>query len=300
MKKLSNYEIFNYILNTNIANIRAIKSIVNKTEKTPSLKFYYNNDLNDWFFKDFSSGEHGGPIKFLMLLENISYDYAKQKVWDICNNYGHNNTQNVIPQIKKQIIYEYDIVPLDDEDLKYWSRYNIGKELLIKHNVYSIVNFKVNNYLYNNRWIGYFDDIGTLLQVYAPANSIYNDNDKKKFFVLKHNTLFYCNNNSDKLIITKSKKDLIVLDSIFGNKYSYVSWIGETKKIEKNITFLMLINKYKEKYINFDNDKTGIKRMEELEKYNLKPLMVNGYKDASDYIASNGNVKEMFNIKLEL
>lgn len=295
MEKRSNYEIFNTLLNTDIAKLKAQYSIVNKNERTPSLWFYYNEMLGDWFFKDFSSNEHGGPVKYLALRDNISFDEARRIIRNLdCRSYNR-----TIPQIKKANEYRYDIVKYNDDDIRYWARYYIDKSMLIKHNVYPIINFSINNFVFDNRWIGYFNNRGELIQVYAPANSIYNTYDKKKIMTIKPNSIYYLNNHTENLIITKSKKDMIVLDMLFGKKFSYVAWTAESIKIENDIRFMMLRSKYKNVFINYDNDTVGLKKIKDLAKYNVKPLIVREYKDISDYICNVGltnvkNVEEIF------
>lgn len=287
----TNYELFCLILNCDIKRIRALTSIVNKNEKTPSLKFYYNSDYHDYFFKDFSSGEHGGAIKFLMLRDNLTYKEAIEKINTLLNKpisvkYDKNNI------VKKEIEYTYTIDEYNDDDIEYWSRYNITQDLLIEHNVYPIKNVIINNVKYNNRWIGYFNNYGKIMQLYAPKNSVYNDSDKKLFMTIYSNAYYYVNNNTDTIIVTKSIKDLLVWITFFKNKYSYITWMGENINYAKRIEFNILMSKYKNKYINFDNDNAGIKKMKELSKrYNMNVLVSAGYKNISDYVEEN-NIKD--------
>lgn len=293
----TNYELFCLILNCDIKKIKAIKSIINKNERTDSLKFYYNRDLRDYYFKDFSSGEHGGAIKFLMLRDNLTYKEAIEKINTLLQkpisvNYNKNNI------VKKEKEYTYSIDEYNDDDLEYWSRYNITKELLIQHNVYPLINVRINNVPYHNRWIGYFNNYGKIMQIYAPKNSIYNNGDKKLFMTLHGNSYYYVNNNTDTIIITKSIKDMLVWITFFGNKYSYVTWMGENINYAKYLEFNILISKYKNRYINFDNDSTGLKRMQELsKKYNMKKLISIGYKNISDYVEEN-NIKDTMDVNI--
>ena len=151
---MTNYDAFCAILGYDIAVYNRIKSIVNVNEKTPSLYFYYNNDLQDYYFKDFSSGEHGGPIKFLMLRDGLTYREAK----DIIDSLSNNNQQprRLQPKLVTKNI-QYDIDSYNADDIAYWDQYNIPLSLLIKHDVYPVINFSINGYKYYNRFIGYFD-----------------------------------------------------------------------------------------------------------------------------------------------
>lgn len=292
---MKNYEIFCNYLGFDVAVHKRMKSIINRHERTPSLFFYYNETYNDYFFKDFSSGIHGGAIKFIMLNEGISYEEAIVKA---NNLYSNVSVTHKIPNVKEKN-YEFQIDINRDIDLEFWKIYQVDESLLIKHDVYPVENVFINGMFITHRAIGYFNKSGKLMQIYMPANSIYNESDKKKFFTVNKG-YFYCNNGSNTLILTKSKKDIIVLDMIFKSSIDLLAPMSETTKIDKDPTFYIITSRYKKKFINFDNDETGRKQAERFQKMGFELLLCNNSKDVSDGIKNNVNMNNMFNIKIDV
>lgn len=55
-----------------------IHSPFNPADKTPSCKIFFNSNLGKMMFKDFSTGEYGDAIDFIMKYKNVSYDDARR------------------------------------------------------------------------------------------------------------------------------------------------------------------------------------------------------------------------------
>lgn len=55
-----------------------IHSPFKSIDKTPSCKIFFNSNLGKMMFKDFSTGEYGDAIDFIMKYKNVSYDDARR------------------------------------------------------------------------------------------------------------------------------------------------------------------------------------------------------------------------------
>ena len=282
--KVTNLELFNMILNQDIRTIKAIKSIVNKNERTPSLKFYYDDRFGDYLFKDFSSGECGGPVKFIMLRDGLSYDDAKNVIKGYIKNYDPQANAVKVEYVIKKKTVTYDIERYTSEDLKYWEKYNITDvNHLYKHMVYPISNIYYNDMFIGKRAIGYFDNDSNLIQIYLPANSVYNTSGEKKFYTLSGSFAIQ-RYNSKYLIITKSKKEMVVWDNILKGSFDIACWYSESIKLEKKAEFHIFMNHYEKIYLNYDNDKVGQKQMEYYSKFGIIPLFTVNDKNITDVI----------------
>lgn len=54
-----------------------ICSPFNAGDKTPSFSIYYNSNVGKWCFKDFSTGEYGDCVDFIMKYRNMDYKQAR-------------------------------------------------------------------------------------------------------------------------------------------------------------------------------------------------------------------------------
>ena len=311
LKKVSPYQIFKfYVPDMKIGSV--INSPLRKDSK-PSFGFFARG--NDLLYHDFATGESGNWIKFIMQLFGLSTlkDALRQVNYDM--NLGlyakvTNNKKVVIPH-DKEIMNKgsTEIHPTirewTDDDLRYWGQYHISKELLIKSNTYPLFSYYVNQgmtrladkyaYLY------YFGEIDGLkrFKIYQPFNKEWKWVANINVNVVDGiNELEY---KSDKLIITKSRKDRLVL-SLLGHES--IATNNETSFLPESV-LKELKKAYKRVYVLFDNDETGMKFSKEVtNQYLLNNLTIPkgfGVKDISDFIKKYGkfNATQLINRLIE-
>lgn len=149
-------------------------SFVNE-EDTPSCFIYYNTLSRSFCFKDFSSGEHGGPFKYLALKYKISTDEAKTLVHQTILNYllGERKKPDILPKKatiealpdlirayqdnkeNKKYKYrginlsstkcEYNICAYDDMSYRYFSLYGLDKKDIEYYNIYTLCDVSIHS-----------------------------------------------------------------------------------------------------------------------------------------------------------
>lgn len=189
-------------------------------------------------------------------------DFIKENLI-IANNLKKTNTlvtvENTIKKKKSQILFKPR--RFMDQDKTYWMSYGISKRNLIDDDV-----FPVSKYLTKKGDISYMQSAYTLTYAY---NGFSSGNVKLYFPFKKKGEKFRttCTQNDigglkflfdlPKLVITKSYKDFRVLKNAGCN----VIWFQNEGMIPKKeiILNVLKISKFKEIFIFFDNDDTGIK-----------------------------------------
>jgi len=323
-------------------------------EKTPSMYIYTDKTCNCLKFKDFSSGNQGNGQKLLLdyitlkpkqlkpkeeykdFIENLSkkrisinlINKSVLKEYPLkLNEYfnKHKDYKKIV--IQKEVSIErceYQISSYNKYILEYFNKYKVCEKDLEECNVFAISNVIIKEERLDDKTkkgiIGYFNDRGSLIQVYIPKEL---STDKQKYFRnLSKGKMFnvYCNNIiKDKDItdinvyITGAIKDAVCLYSFLKrNKYKntiVVSTLSEfnfnTNEIEKNIK-----EKLKEKliecfnmnfvyYLLYDMDEHGynISLQVSKENKNIIPLNIHimnqidvkNNKDISDIIKNHND-----------
>lgn len=261
-----------------------IKSVFND-ESVPSM-FIYLDDNNVYKFKDFSSGNHGEAINLVMIMYDLDFISAFDMIKEdfLKSNYDKSKVTN---DLKFTITY-YNTLDFKKEDLIYWAEYNINYKKLLEHNIKRI-NYEVSNgkriLKFNNPYIyGYFDKKDVLKRIYQPKVK------EAKFIVIDSNYIQnsdFCK-REDYLLILSSMKDGLALSSIKDLKFDFICPSSETLYLNEET-----INIYKERYekilVIFDNDKMGIKSMNEYkELYNIEPVFLLKDKDIANMFKSFG------------
>ena len=305
-------EIFSKYLNIPISDI--YKCINDKSyrinnplrnDKNPSLGFIYVSvrNKNKLYAKDFANPFYVGDCYYFVgivlgLHCNIPRDFV-----NICKNIIQNHkTGNIRVTAKSEPIKikQHNITTIDVEkrtfdkyDLAYWNTYGITKNLLIKEDVFPVNKFWINNVLQDyyyeitNPCYAYYLGYNNtdLWEVYRPLESKYN-----KFRTNNTNDLkeLYKISSKNNLIITKSKKDLMLLKRLLldtGIIDTDVLYMSEGNKL-KTSTKIYINQHYKNVFINFDIDITGINTMKLFNKlygYSLFPFIPSNIPDISNY-----------------
>lgn len=188
--------------------------------------------------------------------------------------------------------------PFTEEAWKFWNSYYVSKEDLefnkvqlvdyVWYNDSQETPFKVRDLMFaypefnleTNRWH---------YQLYCPYSKEFKfRNDLLENQIFSWNNLRFC--KKSKLIITKSKKDIVCINS-FGIQAGASR--SETTRIKRK-TMLLLIDSYEEVILLFDNDAAGIAASKEYEEYDVRIEFIpieSRCKDFSDYLKANGRIK---------
>ena len=294
LKRTTEYDIYQYYINGNI-KIGKIMSSPFRSDVHPSFGIFKSSKSGDLLWKDQATGDTGNVIKFVEKVQNLSYSDALRKVWDDvvigaikCSDMGkyiketYQNVRTTISVARK------NFTKTDDD---YWGQYFIDRELLKKHLVFPIQTFWVNgvisNIAYTKEKPLYAYEVYDKFQIYSPYGS---RKDKFRtncspFDLYGYEQLPWIGNI---LIITKSKKDVMVLDKL---GYNAVAPTGENTPIPDKL-IEELKKRFNKIYILYDNDEAGINGAIKLnEKIGCTYIHIPfeqykkfGIKDISDYI----------------
>lgn len=269
---------------------------------------FYINKTGRLIYNDIKTGEKLDCFAFVAKLLNITYSEALKRVAIDFNIIDGAKLLNVTDfvlkrgaeldgQSKKKTIIQVRPRYWTDRDLTFWREYEITKAELIRERVYPVDRLYINKQeIYNpNNYLrfAYIERAGeeAYAKIYSPA-----DPRMKWVSNIPLNLPFGLNDLSedydDTLIITKSKKDLIVLKKIFKN---VIATQNESISALSDSIITNVCSKFQKKIIFWDNDETGV---ENCKKFNSKGF---GYfnipksyyekfkiKDASDFVAYYG------------
>ena len=293
-----------------------------RDDKNPSLGFQYltvNNKLK-LYAKDFANPFFVGDCYHFVGITlgldcNIPSDFINicKDIVDKLDIKNKSFTAVVSSEeiksvgIRKNKVLHIDVErrKYDKSDLLYWYSYGIKPDTLVKEHVTPInkfwINDKLQDYYYtpDNPCYGYYLGVNphVLWEIYRPYEESYykfrtnNTNDIKELYTMKP---------SDNLIITKSKKDKMLIVQILdelGITDTDIKYTSEGNRLRKH-TLVVLKQNYKNIFVNFDVDKAGIRGMKYFNsKYgiNLFPFItenissIKSYpKDISDFCMKYG------------
>lgn len=295
--KIPSYWVFKHYLNLTEAltgqNVK-IKSVFNPTEKTPSFAIYVDKSVMQYKFKDFSTGKNGNKIDLVMLLFNLDFFNAVQKIiidYNKCITKGDVNFTNLKPEIKWKIDF-VKVRKWNKRDAKFWLSFNIGSSMLEEYNIKPLHHYTMVKEIDNNfetikfekpSMYGYFNNNNELIKIYQPYSK------KQKFY----NALSYLQGldqlkyEQNYLVICSSLKDAMCLRS-FNYKLEVLAPASENSMI-KPYLINNLKSKYKKIITLFDNDEAGKKAINKYtEVYGIKGFALPISKDISDAVKEHG------------
>jgi len=273
-----------------------VLSPFNPKDKRPSLSIFVSNrDNKSYMFRDFSTGEIGGPIDLIYKLFNLSSKgEAAHKVikdynqWLLTNKDDYHLREFKVRQ--KYKVKEFVKRGWNNIDQRYWTQFGIGSALLEQYNVSPLESYKMvkddddgfqemiitgRHHIY-----GYFRADGTLYKIYQPMLS---DNKfmKVREYIQGTDQLTF---SKDYLIICSSLKDMLCLLKLGYKQVEVVAPDSENALIKPHV-----INAYRIKYKNictlFDNDTAGIEAAKKYtEVYQIPAVKLELSKDLSDSV----------------
>lgn len=309
MSMTDDFNIFKFYIERTGTELKVGKSILSplRDESNPSFIVYVNEN-GKLMFKDFASGDSGSAIDMVMKIYDLSFGNSVIKIYNdmfVDNDYSHIDkkpfTKEVYRTEKSNINIEKQKYTLSD--YRFWNQFGISIATLLKYNVISA------KYIWVNGFLGF---------TYLNSNPIYvynfNNNYKiyRPFSVKRYKWRVYgqaentiegieqLNYDNDLLIITKSLKDVMLLDEL---GYSAVAMSGESV-IPKQEFIDEMRAKFKDIVIFLDNDETGLKMSKIIsEEYSLPSITLPKdckRKDLSDYYKKYGKESAVEILKLLL
>jgi hypothetical protein len=268
-----------------------------KTEKTPSMYVYFTVNNNSYKFKDFSSGNQGGPVDLVMALFSIDFFSATSMIINDYERFIKDNRYALNVEYKVQDKYkvvDYEMRHWTNLDKDYWMKYKIGSKLLEYYNVTPLSFFSMEKTepdgsissvrISLNNIYGYFRRNGSLYKIYMPKNG------DKKFIKVENyiqgsDQLVSVKSN---LIITASLKDLMAFRMLKIPDFQAIAPDSENSMINESA-----IDKLKEKFdkivVLFDNDTAGKESSEKYKsRYGFDYITLDMSKDLSDSVKDYG------------
>lgn len=237
-----------------------------------------SNRLYDYMWKDFGkSGVNSGSIFTLIQLLNSC---TKQQVWRIVDKLDLELVE-AIPQ--QDAIIDFKESDWTEHHYKFWKQFNVTPEILKRHGVLTAKYLRVNGTTVYVPMHCYIYPQNGMFKVYRPYSG------KENKFRSNYDSTIVEGEDvllpSSKLIITKSRKDVMCLES-FG--YSAVSARSENTVIATTkLDYFRTL--YQDIIVFFDND-----GKESSDKYPFEKVFLplkSDAKDPSDYCKLHGKEK---------
>tara|TARA_R110000782_G_scaffold50974_1_gene110110 strand:+ start:2065 stop:2988 length:924 start_codon:yes stop_codon:yes gene_type:complete len=271
-----------------------LTSVFNPNEKTPSFCIYVDKKINQYKFKDFSTGNNGNKVDLVKMLFNIKYPEAARKIVKDYNLHVKTNGFEEI-NFKPEAKWEVDFIkprPWNETDSKYWLSFRIGMSILTEYNVkpieyYNLVKLETDQVesitITNNNLYGYFNKAGEVYKIYQPTSS------KHKFHKVKQHLQGYdqLKFNQPYLVICSSLKDALCLKSM-GYNIEVIAPDSENTMIKPHV-IEHLKKKYKKVITLFDNDEAGLNAVDKYANtYKVNGFVLTICKDISDAMKEYG------------
>jgi hypothetical protein len=293
---ISQTDIFRFYI-PNFEGLNKLFSSNLREDKNPSCIIRERNGI--FYYKDYTQKEYYDCFGYVALLfganfyqalEIIRQDFRLPLVAGITVKHDLSSRVPVITK-KDNVSSGRKLTEIDVKirkwniyDKRYWSgKYDITIKDLNKFNVFPLSYFWINSYLIPADLNGYgyyfgkYPDGRNAWKIYQPFSKrlkwLSNVNKLQGFDQLPW--------IGEKLVITKSLKDVIVLSKL---GYPAIAPHGESHFLDKNI-MQKLLNRFKSITIIYDKDSSGEAGSKTLMKaYNLNRVFLKGAKDASDFI----------------
>jgi 5S rRNA maturation endonuclease (ribonuclease M5) len=301
LKYVSDYEIFKKYWKRDFQlGVMYMSPIRNEDRPSFNVFRHYNGNL---LFKDFA-GEIGDCFRFVATLKNIKVNDALALIAEDFDVKLDEENFERTPEIvmignKERSLIEIRIQPFQLKDVMYWDQYGITGKTLKKYGIVSLEKFKVNGSKWfengsNHLIYGFIFDDST--KIYKPLDS----NGYKWISNCSSKTLQGYDQLplvGDKLVITKSLKDVCALDEF---NVPSIAPHGETVGLSEEI-IKDLKKRFREILVLYDPDKTGYTHSEKLcERWGLKRFFVQS--KACIWKKSNttyGSVKDFSDFRCE-
>ena len=263
---------------------------IDSEPKSCYIESYHNRAI----LVDWSSGDRIGASKAIQRILKCSYAdacsyaykiykgfnfnsiYRRSKFYKIEKSNDFKSLEN--PTITYQTFRRSNTPAFSTKGKEYWKNLGLDNPPKDVHDVYSIsINEKIIFPTYPT--FAYYFNNGNF-KLYSP-NAV-----KHKWYCTTNKNDVWVRGNGNKLIITKSKKDLEVLFNLFP-EYTIMAFQNEAI-IPDNIE--TELKNYSKSYVVYDNDSAGKKGSKILENLECEPIFFNVLdgKDASEVYLNKG------------
>jgi hypothetical protein len=295
--KVNELDLWKYYTNKSDITIEKSFKVPYRKDKNPSF-IIYSNSNGRLIGKDFRGDFLGDVIQYIQftstkkltfyeVLKIINYDFnlnlLVKKIINNNTNSSFNNPSSISklqtlnsPLKEKEDKYiQFEIKKYSNEELAYFKEQGINSRTLSFYNVYSVK----RAYL-NSRLIYIEDELDFCFAYYYPITK-----KTKLYYPLRNNYRFLSNTSNEKefqgleqlkkqlsnpkfkkyrdiVIITKSYKDVMLFHEL---RFHSIAPHGEGHYIPKEI-IEYLKNTFKQIFVFYDNDFTGINNMRKLRK----------------------------------
>ena len=302
LKKVSSYQIFKFYCPD--LEIKKVTNSPLRTDKKASAGLFVDKDTREVLYNDLGSEDFGNWIWFLKKLYGIEF----KDVLNIVNRdmglelMGSGGKYIATEQINSRIVDDVDLekqtIDLhlnvskrnwQQHDADYWLGYGINRELLGEE-TYPIYSYWFNDWKsvraekYAYAYDFYFDGERFRRKIYQPFSK--TNKWKTNLNGLVIDGIKSIPKSGDKLIITKSRKDRLVLNSL---GYDSISTNNESSWIP-DYNFNKLSQRFEELIIFFDNDEAGMK---------FSNIFSDKYKIRRIFIPDNNIEKDIAEFRLE-
>lgn len=294
---------------------RKVKSPFQKTHG-PHFSITLNRHWMKLQYKDWSTGEVGDCFKFVSRLRGITYPEA---IHMVACDFGLLKGCTVVT--KKQIqeakdfkeamlqqdeyLIQVDIRPMSQAELDYWAQYNINQKDLKANHIYGIKTLWVNRkqvFLRPGLHFAYHFPTVDKFKIYSPLEKEWKwfgnvsaftveGLDKIEWDKLPSNGNYMEPVDGNSVIITKSRKDRIILKKLYHNVVNCQNEAETAIPKEMDEVF----NQCEAKYIWFDSDEVGKNASKKLNSRGYKWINVPndlyeklGLKDPGDVVKHFG------------
>jgi DNA primase len=295
LKKITEYDVYHHYLGSKF-KVGQIMSSPFREDKHPSFGVFKSSN-GALLWKDQATGKTGNIVTFVKEIENLYHNkQALKLIYDkFVKGIIQPTTEGIrvrehYDRLRKSIsIKRQNFTKNDDE---YWQQYHISRETLKKYNVYPITFFWVDDVLqpftYTKDSPMYAYKIFDKFKIYRPYSQYKKDKWRTNCSTIDIQGFEQLPEEGDLLILTKSLKDIMVLDEL---GYTAVALQSENDKLNYKI-FNNLSERFKKIVILFDNDEPGKESAAKLaSEYNIEYCFIDSsiyelynVKDISDYI----------------
>lgn len=249
-----------------------------RSDPDPSFEFFINNKSKRLWWHDWGTGEKGNCYSFL-------------------DRYNGEIKSRPITVKEERLINKEKIIKTKEftiEELDFWGKFGIKPSTLDKFNVKSVETIDGKE----KKMTFMFILKGGRYKIYSPLNK---RKEWKFWGTMRASDVFGLEQlkylKEEDLIITKSLKDVMVLDQMGYNAISFAS----ESVIPSKTLIKMLKTKFKNVYILYDNDKQGRTASEKISEENgIKSIFLEIAKDISDCSEKHGFVAALFHLKKQI
>jgi hypothetical protein len=284
LSEIDEYEMYKHYMGFYPELRTGYNSPLRRGDESPSFSLFTNQyPPCEYRWKDSGIGVHGDIFKLVRMLYGLTTDkdIIKQIRQDLSKeDYGLHNPKIVLkerPKDKGSTDIKVKSKEWSEEALRWWNSYSVSLSTLQRYHVSEVEWFSMNNKIIHPKGLCFAYREMDKYQIYQPHNPDFkfrNNFDEK--IVMGFHQLQY---QKPILIITKSKKDIMVLEEI-GLTENVAARSENTVIPSKFLDYFD--TKYQKKFELFDND--GKHKGEIYWDKKIFVPLESGAKDISDFV----------------